>query len=187
MPKASDCETVRHFDPKMPFVEFSADAPVRPDVCIHSKPNTAIWRRIDFASLQLFTSAGMQAEAVEFFAHRQTGDAEPAGGLGLVTLSELDRLGEELALGSFDEGGVSVLDFAVTGCGEQLGDTASQRLAGDAGRGRSSAGAGRFFETDRVPRAMSSALRTAFSVRAHCRAKAAAGENATPRDESRAL
>ena len=110
----------------------------------------ASWRGIGLASLRLFASAGMQAEAVEFFAHREAGDAEPAGGLGLVTLGELDRLGEKLALGGFDKRGVGVLDLTAAGGGEQLGDAAGQRLAGDAGRGRASAGTGRFVETDRV-------------------------------------
>ena len=68
----------------------------------------------------------MQAKAVEFFAHREAGNAEPAGRLGLVTLGELDRLGEELALGGFDKRGVRVLELTAVGGGEQLGDAAGQ-------------------------------------------------------------
>ena len=93
--------------------------------------------------------AGMQAKAVEFFAYCEAGNAEPAGRLGLVTMGELDRLGEKLTLGGFDKRGVGVLELTAAGGGEQLGDAASQRLSGDQ-RGRASAGTGRFVQTDRV-------------------------------------
>jgi hypothetical protein len=69
---------------------------------MHPDSARARWRGIGLASLRLLASAGMQAEAVEFFTHCETGDAEPAGGLGLVTLGEVDGLGEKLALGGFD-------------------------------------------------------------------------------------
>jgi hypothetical protein len=46
------------------------------------------------ALLRLLIAARMEPKAGELFPHGDTGDAKPAGGLGLVTLGELDRLGE---------------------------------------------------------------------------------------------
>ena len=76
---------------------------------------------------------GAQAEVVELFAHGQARDAHPAGGLGLVTVSEFDGLGEKLAVGGFEKDGADVFDFVAGGGGEQFGDVAGQRVIG---RGR---------------------------------------------------
>ena len=67
-------------------------------------------------------SAGVEAVAVEFFAHGEAGDAEPAGGLSLVALGAFDGGGEQLPFEGFDEEGVGAVDFAVGGAAEGFGD-----------------------------------------------------------------
>jgi hypothetical protein len=46
------------------------------------------------ALLTLLIATRMEAKAGELFPHCDTGDAKPAGGLGLVTFGQLNRLGE---------------------------------------------------------------------------------------------
>ena len=54
----------------------------------------------------------MKAKPAEFFTHCQTGNAEPTRSLGLVALGQFDRLAKKLPLGSLDERGVGVRNFA---------------------------------------------------------------------------
>lgn len=68
----------------------------------------------------LISASWVQSEADEFFAHGEAGDAEPAGGFGLVAAGEFDGAAEDFAFGFFEEAGVGVLDFAALGGGEEF-------------------------------------------------------------------
>ena len=65
----------------------------------------------------------------EFLAHLEAGDAEPAGGLGLVALGEADGLGVKLRLEVGDHFREGVLFFAALDAGEQVGDVGGVGLA----------------------------------------------------------
>src|SRR6266480_4550960 len=67
-----------------------------------------------------FVLGGVQAEAIEFLAHGQAGNAEPPGGFGLIAVSKVDGLPEKLAFEVFDGPGVNAAVFAVLGIGEQF-------------------------------------------------------------------
>src|SRR5437016_14490829 len=75
-----------------------------------------------------FVLGGMQAEAIEFLAHGQAGNAEPPGGFGLIAMGKVDGLPEKLALQLFDGPGMNAAIFAVLGIGEQVGNVTAQGL-----------------------------------------------------------
>ena len=70
----------------------------------------------------------MEAEAIQFLAHGQAGNAEPPGGFGLIAVGKVDGLPEKLALQLFDGPGVNAAIFAVLGIGEQVGNVTGQSL-----------------------------------------------------------
>src|SRR2546430_3033334 len=68
----------------------------------------------------------MEAEAIQFLAHGQAGNAEPPGGFGLIAVGKVDGLPEKLAFHVFDRPGVNAAFFAVLGIGEQFGNVTGQ-------------------------------------------------------------
>ena len=81
--------------------------------------------------------AWMEAELEEFGFHGDAGDAEPAGGPGLVTVGELDGAGEDFAFGIFEHAAVDVRNFTAARCGQQFVD-----VIAECGCGRDSGGSG---------------------------------------------
>ena len=64
----------------------------------------------------------------EFLAHGGAGDAQPAGGFGLVALSQLDGAGVELALHFLHHPGLQAGHLAALGAGQEFGEIARDGL-----------------------------------------------------------
>lgn len=64
--------------------------------------------------------AGVKAELNQFGLHGDAGNAQPAGGLGLVALRLLDRPREHLALGGFEHSGVHIGHFTPAGSRQEF-------------------------------------------------------------------
>ena len=62
----------------------------------------------------------VEAELVEFLAHGEAGDAQPAGGFGLVAVGQFDGAAEDFAFRSRQQASVGVVEFAALGGGQQL-------------------------------------------------------------------
>ena len=66
--------------------------------------------------------AGMEAELKEFGFHGDSGDAEPAGSLGLVALGKFNGAGEDFAFGIFQDASVDVANFTAARRSEEFVD-----------------------------------------------------------------
>ena len=62
----------------------------------------------------------MQAELLQFFTQRQSGQPEPAGRLRLIALSQDDGLGEDFTFSFIQHAGMGVLEFTILRTLEQL-------------------------------------------------------------------
>ena len=75
----------------------------------------------------------MQPQLSERLAHFQPGDAQPAGGFGLVAVRQPDGLAEQLRLQLGDHARVSVMDFAPLRARQQFRDAGRMGLLGGGG------------------------------------------------------
>src|SRR5262245_54748058 len=89
--------------------------------------------------LWLASGPGMGPELVQLFAHGETGDAEPARGLCLVALCQVDGLGEDFPLRLAQQLGMCILEFAALRRRQETGDIIVQRAGPFPQSGRSAA------------------------------------------------
>ena len=88
---------------------------------------------------------------MELLAHREAGDAEPAGGFGLVAVGQLDGAGEDFPLGGPEEAIVGVSEFAALGGGKQLIHVFAQgQVRGPGQQGRAGEGSANVVNVDGV-------------------------------------
>src|SRR6185437_10472746 len=75
-------------------------------------------------------AGGVQAELNQFFAHFETRDAQPAGGLRLVALRELNGLGKKFGFEVGNHFRVGSVLFTALHAGQKVGDVGGVRLVG---------------------------------------------------------